>query len=185
MSHSFLASHLDVKAFAQAGATLSEQTVLSKYERLMQEATQPAGERQVHWEVRGEMPVDASGHAQSWLHLSAQLQLSMVCQRCLEPVDIPLSVDRSFRFVATEEQAEAEDELAEEDVLVLNQDLNLHELIEDELLMALPVVPRHEVCPTKVKLSVQDADFEAALAEKPKPFAALAGIKLGKTDNKP
>jgi len=41
-------------------------------------------------------------------------------------------------------------------------------------------VPRHEVCPTEVKLVAQDADFEAAQAEKPNPFAALAGLKGAK-----
>lgn len=184
MPPEFVASRLDIKAFSQAGASLSADTPLSRYERLSKEAVGQSADRLVHWEARGSMPADASGHAEIWLHLTARLSLPMICQRCLGPVDVPLEVDRAFRFVATEEQAEAQDELAEEDVLVLSRDFNLHELIEDELLMALPVVPRHEVCPTEVKLRVQDADFEAALAEKPKPFAALAGIKLDKTGNK-
>jgi len=42
------------------------------------------------------------------------------------------------------------------------------------------VVPRHEVCPTEVQLAAQDADFDAAQADKPNPFAALAGLKGGK-----
>jgi uncharacterized protein len=50
----------------------------------------------------------------------------------------------------------------------------LRELIEDELLMALPVVPRHDECPTSVPLASSDDDFEVASAEKPNPFAALA-----------
>lgn len=180
MSQEFVAARLDVKAFAQAGAILSGKTLLSKYERLIPEASGSTADCQVGWEARGEMTVDASGHAQSWLRLGARVVLPMTCQRCLGPADVALEIDQTFRFVATEEQAEAEDELAEENVLVLSQDFSLHELIEDELLMALPVVPRHEVCPTSVKLSVQDEDFEAALAEKPNPFAVLAGIKGSK-----
>jgi len=181
MAHEFLVQRLDLKAFAQAGGQLTGPTPLSNYERLLQEATRPAGDRQVTWTAKGEMPVDASGQGQIWLHLQARLVLPLMCQRCLEVADTELAVERSFRFVLTDEQAEAEDELAEEDVLVLSREFNLQVLIEDELLMALPVVPRHEVCPKAVTLSVQDPEFDAAMAEKPKPFSALAGIKLGKT----
>lgn len=181
MSTEFNAGRLDVKAFAQAGAVLSGREVLSKYERLLEEAGGQGGDRLVHWEARGDTRADAGGFAQIWLHLSARVSLPLTCQRCLGPADIEVAAQRSFRFVASEEQAEAEDEEAEEDVLVLSRDFNLRQLVEDELLMALPLVPRHEVCPTEVKLSAEDADFEAASAAKPNPFAALAGLKGGKT----
>ena len=180
MSHEFAANRLDVKPFAQAGAVLSGEDLLSKYERLFSECGGQGADRRVHWTARGETRVDASGFAQIWLHLNARVSLPLICQRCLAPADIEVTVDRSFRFVATEAQAEAEDEEAEEDVLVLSREFNLHELIEDELLMAVPLVPRHEVCPTEVRLAVQDADFEVAEATKPKPFAILAGLKGGK-----
>lgn len=182
MSHEFVATRLDVKAFAKAGAVLSGQDPLSKYPRLLEEAGGQGADQPVQWEAHGEMRVDASGLAQIWLHLSAQVSLPLTCQRCLGPVDIALEVVRAFRFVATEAQAEAEDEEAEEDVLALSRDFDLQALIEDELLMELPVVPRHEVCPTEVKLAAQDADFEAAQAENPNPFAALAGLKGGKSN---
>jgi uncharacterized protein len=180
MSTEFNAHRLDVKAFAQAGATLRGRDLLSKYERLLEEAGGQGGERAVQWEVRGAVQRDAAGFAQIWLYLQAQVSLPLTCQRCLGPADIDVTVDRAFRFVATEEQAAAEDEEADEDVLVLGRDFNLQALIEDELLMALPLVPRHDICPTEVRLSAQDVDFEAASAAKPKPFAALAGLKGGK-----
>lgn len=181
MSHEFVAARLDVKAFAQAGAVLSGQESLSQYPRLLEEAGAPGAGRLVQWQARGAQRVDASGFAQIWLHLTAQVSLPLTCQRCLGPVDVVLQVDRAFRFVVSEAQAEAEDEQAEEDVLALSREFDLHALIEDELLMELPLVPRHEVCPTAVRLAVQDADFEAAEAERPNPFAALAGLKGGKS----
>jgi len=89
-----------------------------------------------------------------------------------------LSIDRSFRFAADEATAAAEDELAEdEDVLVLDRAFNLTGLVEDELLMELPLVPRHEVCPTEVKLELVDPGFDDAQAAKPNPFEALSGLK--------
>lgn len=179
MSTEFHARHLDVPAFAQSGATLRGADLLSNYERLLQDCGGQGADRQVQWEVRGAQQSDASGHARLWLHLSARVRLPLTCQRCLGPVDIGVEVARDFRFVATEEQAEAEDEASEEDVLVLSRDFDLQALVEDELLMALPLVPRHEVCPNEVKLAVQDADFEVAQEAKPNPFAALAGLKTG------
>ncbi|MBX9871796.1 MAG: YceD family protein [Burkholderiaceae bacterium] len=179
MSNEFHARHLDVSAFAQSGATLRGADPLSNFERLLQESGGQGGDREVQWEVRGQQQSDASGHVRIWLHLSARASLPLTCQRCLGPADIDVEVMRDFRFVGTEAQAEAEDEEAEEDVLVLSRDFDLQALVEDELLMALPLVPRHQVCPTEVKLAVQDVDFEAAQEAKPKPFAALAGLKTG------
>jgi uncharacterized protein len=180
MSHEFVATRLDVKAFAKAGAVLSGQDLLSKYERLLEETGGQGGERPVRWEARGELRAGAGAQEQVWLHLQAEVSLPLVCQRCMGPADISLVVDQSYRFVATEAQAELEDEEAEEDVLALSRDFNLQELLEDELLMALPVVPRHEVCPAEVRLAAQDPDFDAATEEKPNPFAVLAGLRGGK-----
>jgi len=106
--------------------------------------------------------------------------LSLTCQRCLGVVNVPVVVDRWFRFVPSEQVAEQEDEDAEEDLLVLETHFKLHDLIEDEVLLAMPLVPRHDECPGKVKLSAVDPDFEVAQAAKPKPFEALAALKNAK-----
>ena len=66
---------------------------------------------------------------------------------------------------------------SEEDVLVLSSDMDVWELIEDELIMAVPLVPKHAVCPTQVAMSVADEAFEAAQEARPNPFAALAKLK--------
>ena len=92
-------------------------------------------------------------------------------------VTVKVSSDQSFRFVPDEATAEAEDDASEEDLLVLTPELNVWELIEDELIMSAPLVPKHEVCPTLVPMSAVDAAFEDALDARPNPFAALAQLK--------
>ena len=77
-------------------------------------------------------------------------------------------------------KAAALDDASEDDVLALSGELDVRELVEDELLLALPLVPRHDVCPGAVRLSAQDADFDAAGDERPHPFAGLAALKAGK-----
>ena len=177
MTREFSPQRLDVKAFAQAGARLSSHDSLLKYERLAQEARGLHPDLIVDWEARGEVRSALGGISQVWLHLKVRASFPMECQRCLTPVDVPLEVDREFRFVADEATAEALDDESEEDLLALSREFDLHELIEDELLMALPVVPRHDECPVNVPMASSDDDFEEASAEKPNPFAALAGLR--------
>ena len=95
-------------------------------------------------------------------------------------VRVPLDVDRHIVFAQGEDSAAALDDASEDDVLALTSELDVRDLVEDELLLALPLVPRHEVCPGPVKLSAQDADFDAAGQEQPHPFAGLAALKTGK-----
>jgi uncharacterized protein len=181
MKKEFVARRLDVKAFAQVADPLSAEVALSALERLAQEAQGPLPGLTVKWTARGEMRPGAGGVNEPWLHLQAWARLPLMCQRCLNPVDTEVSTDRWFRFAADEATAAALDDESEEDVLVLSSELDLPALVEDELLMALPLVPRHETCPVEVKLAVQDADFGAADAVKPSPFAALASLRLDKS----
>lgn len=184
MTKEFDAERLDVAAFAQAGAVLEAREPLSAFERLQVEAAaQDSGAFEVHWQAHGEMRTRSEGAPGPWLQVQAQAAVPAICQRCLQPMSVALEVDRWFRFVADEETAAAQDEDAEEDVLALSRSFDLHELVEDELLMELPTAPRHEVCPQAVPMSAQDADFDAAEAARPNPFAALAQLRTKKSDN--
>ena len=185
MTKEYSPDRLDVKAFVQAGATLNGHDSLLKYERLAQEAQGLHPDLRVDWQARGELrhttsPDDGAGE-QQWLHLTVQCSVPLLCQRCLTPVDVPLVVERPFRFVADEATAEALDDETEEDLLASSREFDLRELIEDELLMALPVVPLHDECPVPVDMAFSDEDFEAVQEEKPNPFAALAGLTTPKS----
>jgi uncharacterized protein len=112
------------------------------------------------------------------MRLRAALDLPVGCQRCLGPVVVPLEVDRWFRFVADESKAEAEDDQSEEDVLALEPKPDLLALIEDELLMAMPLVPMHDVCPQPLLLSAGTVNGDEAASEvRPNPFATLSRFK--------
>jgi uncharacterized protein len=177
MKHEFDATQLPIAAFALSQGTHSGEQRLSRFERLMEQSQGLGGETFVTYAVQGEVRSDAAGADEPWLHLSAQATHSLICQRCLTPVDEVVSFERDFRFVASEALAEVEDEESEEDVLVLSKSFNLLELIEDELLMSTPLVPKHEVCPQPVKLQAADPEFVAVVQEKPNPFAVLQQLK--------
>jgi len=167
---------LDVRHAAAAQWPMEGQDSLSSYERLMQETQGLAGENVLHWTAQVDVRPDVAGQPAHWLHLTVATTLPQICQRCLGPVDVTVQVDREFRFVDSEAVAEQQDEECEEDLLVISREFDLAALVEDEVLMALPLVPRHETCPVKVKLVAADEDFEMP-AEKPNPFAVLAQLK--------
>lgn len=190
----FKPRRLDVRAFAEAGAALSGAEPAASFERLLEsrhpdapaEAVPP-----VRWSVRGELLPRRGGAPEIWLHLSGQARLPMTCQRCLEAVEEPLQVERRFLFVADEDQAAALDADAEDDVLALSRSFDLFELLEDELLMAAPLVPRHATCPVTLPTAVGDSDAAEATdapAEaptRPNPFAALATLRRRDGDDDP
>ena len=177
MTKEFSPDRLDVKAFAQVSGHLSGHDSLLKYERLSQEAKGLHPDLRVDWTATGELRTELGDSGQVWLHMKVQATFPMECQRCLTPVDVPLAVERSFRFVADEATAEALDDESEEDLLALSREFDLRELIEDELLMELPLVPMHENCPEPLVAPAQDAPAFVGRDEKPHPFAALGKLK--------
>ena len=133
--------------------------------------------RLVRWRAVGALrPV--GGENQVWLSLAAEADVVLQCQRCLLPLEDAVHVDRQFRFVADEATAAALDDEMEDDALVLTRALDLRELVEDEMLLALPLVPRHEVCPEPLPTSFGDVD--EVESEAAHPFAALAMLRKGK-----
>lgn len=171
--------HLDVAAFARADARLEGVWPLAGMERMAREAHEeaPVAETAVTWSAEGELRPRPGDEPQVWLHLRARTSISLECQRCLRPVAVALDVDRQYRFERDETRAAEADLDSEEDVLALTRSLDLHALVEDELLLALPIVPRHADCAMPLGGAVRDADFDQDEEPRPNPFAALAALK--------
>ena len=94
-----------------------------------------------------------------FLELTVKADMPLVCQRCIKPM--PFKLDETSRIVLF-----ADDEL---EGILTEKELDVRELVEDQILMALPFSPRHEEC-GNVPLAQINQD-------KPNPFAVLAGLK--------
>jgi uncharacterized protein len=164
---------LDVAVLAADAASLAGQWAASELGRWHALQTPDAGHdaAPVQWATRGEQRQVTGQAPQTWLHLSAHTTAWPTCQRCLQPFSLPLAIERTLRFAATEAEAEALDADSEDDVLALAPTIDLRALIEDELLLAWPIVPRHELC-VMPQHDPGRLDEEAA-----NPFAALAPLK--------
>lgn len=178
----FRAEALRVNAFARAQAAFDADSALSQWSRLWQEhLSSSTGETEptVHWQARGTYREQLGEQSGAWLFASGSCSLVKACQRCMQPVTLHLSFEHSYRFVPTEEEAEAIDMESEEDVLAYDDAFNLLELVEDELLLAIPAIPRHDDCGGSVQYEWMDADFEKAQqkAKVVNPFAVLQQLK--------
>jgi uncharacterized protein len=183
MSKNLNARRLNMPAFAQAGEPLVALTPLQNMERLAQEIHGPAPDFTINWRASGELRARTGAEDDVWVHLEAKTSLPLTCQRCMGPVATPLEIDQWYRFVADEDIAMAEDDESEEDLLVMESQFDLLAVVEDELLMALPLVPMHEICPETPVFSAGEAELAAPDGEeqaKPHPFAALAQLKKPK-----
>ena len=173
---------LEMIAFATEGGELAGHWPGATLTRLAESQSPPhdGALPDVAWSARGERLAAPGGEAQLWLSLSVQAPVWLTCQRCLQPFEVPLAFERRLRFVRGEAEAEALDAESEDDVLALSQSLDLRELVEDELLLALPIVPRHEVCPQPLPMAAAEDEAVDDLPERPHPFAALQALKSGK-----
>ena len=167
---------LPVEAFARQGGQLAGELAVGALDRLseMQVQGRPAQPAQVvHWTANGEWRSVHAGPAEVWLHLAANVALTLQCQRCLDGVTVDVQASRSFLFVHGEAQAAALDEQAEDDVLPITRSLDLIRLVEDELLLGLPLVPHHlPSCPEPLPVPTSEIEADAQA----NPFAALAAL---------
>jgi uncharacterized protein len=169
--------HLDITAFAQEAGELEGQWPLEILPRLYKVRPPEAADlptEPVDWQAEGEMRRRLGEEPQTWLHLAASTRVALQCQRCLQPVQVDVSVERSFRFVRNEAEAEAQDLDSEEEVLAMTRSLDLLTLVEDELILELPLVPRHDECPQPLP---KVAGAEDTAEESANPFAQLEVLK--------
>ncbi len=166
---------LDIAALCREGVQLEGTAPLSALARLATSLLPDAdgGSAAVRWSAEGQARPVAGGMPELWLALRAEVAVRLECQRCLQPMAWPLGFDRRLRFVHDEHEAERLDEEIDDDVLALEPRLDLLQLIEDELILALPLVPRHDACPEALPQPGAAAEEEASAG----PFAALAGLR--------
>lgn len=107
--------------------------------------------------------------AKCGLRLVITGSIRLCCQRCLDGVDLPLNLDSRLRLVRPGENWPDDDlENDEVDAIAAEKEMDVLALVEDEVLLALPTVPRHTQCQPP---QVVEIDYGSS------PFKALAVLK--------
>lgn len=110
------------------------------------------------------------------LHLEVTGRVALRCQRCLGKVDFDCAIDNRLLLIP-EGEVWPEDELESDDydAIPADRELSVAELVEEEILLALPLVARHEECALPVAATTSGRADEVECAAS--PFAVLAGLK--------
>ena len=129
---------IDPLRFARAGESLSGMLIVAELSRLADRLSETDGE--VYYRLTGQ--VREGGKPSLALRVEADLKLT--CQRCLESFVYPLRTDATLLLAKNEAQLalwEAADPLC--DGVVAEPHMDIAALVEDEILLSLPVAPRH------------------------------------------
>ncbi len=132
---------IDGLEFASAGAMQQGRMPLSGFPRLQDQLASDAGE--VEYAVEGVL----DERSRPSLRLRVKGTLLLRCQRCLE--SLPFEVDEVQLLVLAATQAEIDADPVEAnapDRVLAGKQMVLRDLVEDQLILALPYAPRHARC---------------------------------------
>lgn len=103
-------------------------------------------------------------------------RVGLICQRCMQPMSYILETAVNLGLVSALSEADRFP-AHYEPLLVEADELALVDIIEDELLLALPIAPIHAVQECSIKIDYS-SDTKVAAQEHPNPFAMLQGLKM-------
>lgn len=108
----------------------------------------------------------------------------LICQRCMGEMELPIALDFQLAFVRTEAEMEKLPE-GYEATLIDNTTMMLSDIIEDEILLALPPIPKHldESCSSDSVTEGWDSqqnEPDTEIVERDNPFDILASLKTDK-----
>lgn len=167
--------HISLDKWADTGFKWSGEVDPNSFERLA--TTLSAEHDQSNTQLNAELY-----RRNNVLHLAFTLtgNVWLTCQRCLQPVAVDLSDDYNIALLENDSQVRLIDE--EQDYLLLDEIvteqsperlLPFKKLVEDEILLKIPMAPKHDDC----EMSVEQFGEIPEEEENENPFAALASLK--------
>lgn len=163
-------SHVDPRKLADRGATLEGKVPLADLERLCDPLADDVGT------VQAKFVFERDERRSVIFHSSIDVPVKMVCQRCLELVTLPIHSECTY--VVVKEGANTQSLPKGYDVLELGEDpLDLLALIEEELLLALPIVPAHHPEECQQPAGLDEPEPSVDEVTRSNPFSVLAQLK--------
>lgn len=164
----FARPFIDSLDFARNGREITGEVPVAEMPRLLDALESPQGI--LSYTVRGGM--DSRGDPLLKVSIAGQCQLR--CQRCLNAMDYTVGIEARLVLRSQEGLDALGDEEGEEcDSILADNQLDVLNLLEDEILLSLPIAPKHD------EGACQVAYGEGGPKEE-HPFAALAKLKVVK-----
>lgn len=168
MSEKFIPEHIDPFRYAEQGLSLAGAVKLADLQRLSSLVNSSNDK------ILANLQFGVDEQNITFVKGNLEAKLTLQCQRCMEPFIYEIMSNFVLGIVKNLDEANAlparyEPALTKEDHLALR------ELIEDEIILNLPIIPRHEPDDCKVKLPLTDSEWEQGKGEN--PFHVLKSLK--------
>jgi len=181
----------DAWAFTRTGGSISSAEVKFDFPRIASDELIAKCDVS-HWEVSGRI----NAQSESVLRFKGHFSVEMPCVVCSESVLYSIDFERHLVLQTSEAQADAYDEDTLDDhtdVVACPGAINLRDWLEDEILLACPMFPKHEGCADVAGRTwldndapedtddYQDDTADGSISEVQRPFANLSDLlKTGK-----
>jgi len=159
---------IDPAQLAEQGAELSGELPLTSMPRLAASCL----------DQRGSVSVDLKFGRDGverlrYMRGRVRAQVRLTCQRCLEPMTLTIETAPDLLVLRPGERDDLEQQ---DDVVVVPRAMPLSDFIEDDLLLALPMIPMHPLaeCPAKDRIASRP---KAPVKQRANPFAGLKTLK--------
>lgn len=135
----FQPGEVDPQRFCRNAQVWETDSSISAFPRLAREFTQG----RLSCRVAGEMDMQR----RPVLHIAIQGEMVLTCQRCMGDLPHEIELERQLHLARDEAELERLEEALglDGEVILAGGKLNLAELVEDEVLLSLPLVPKHEL----------------------------------------
>lgn len=169
MSEHYIPEHLDPFRYADQGLGLHGTVKIGDMQRLNSNTSLVSGDL-----VTVDLQFGTDEQGITFLKGNLETKLNLQCQRCMEPFTYEIMSNFVLGIVDTLDEANA---LPDHYEPALAQDgmLALRDLIEDEIILNLPIIPRHESDQCEVELPYQDPGWKQEESEN--PFHVLQSLK--------
>ena len=166
--HAPLPEQIEVERAVTTGRVYAGAARLDAFPRLVSLLADAEGE------VRFELAFGRNMINQKMVRMQVSAALPLICQTSLDRFELPVELDTKLGFVKEEADASGLPEDYEPALMDLGM-VNPLALIEDELILAIPVIPRKP--DAQVRVLAAAPETVAVVADRPNPFTALAALK--------
>lgn len=163
-------SHVDPRKLADRAAILEGELPFESLPRFSEPLADKAGS------VRAKFVFEREERRVAVIRFELDAEVKMVCQRCLELAAMPVHVECTY-LIVREGASDSVVPKGYEAVEVGEELLDLLTLAEDELLLALPIVPLHDSEDCQQLAGVVEPDTQQNEISRSNPFDVLAQLK--------
>ena len=166
------AGRFDAFKLAAEGDSLAGEFDASTLARVVDRLAPNASAAPIAWRIGG----DHDAFQRPMLSVTIEGSLLLECQRCLQPFAAPIEQHTQLLLARNETELALLD-AEESEVVLAATTLDARTLVEDEILLSLPLAPRHAEGQCVAGPGSRGESSETGRASGTSPFASLAGLK--------